>query len=95
MLEAYKIAVLMSFLGNTLSEVLLLQERVEGLGPYGPLFFVGTVVSAEMLPLFPTQPLTIASGLLFGPFKVCHCAYLGQADFEPDCCWVGKPQARF
>lgn len=48
----------------------MLQDKVENLGPYGPVFFVGTVVSAEMVPLFPTQPLTIASGLLFGPLKV-------------------------
>lgn len=37
------------------------------MGPYGPLLFVVTVVCAELIPLFPTQPLSLASGLLFGP----------------------------
>lgn len=50
----------------------MLQDNVEHLGPYGPLFFVAVMVGAEMVPLFPTQPLTIASGLLFGGPKVNH-----------------------
>ena len=37
------------------------------MGPYGPLLFVVTVICAELIPLFPTQPLSLASGLLFGP----------------------------
>ena len=37
------------------------------MGPYGPLLFVVVVVCAELIPLFPTQPLSLASGLLFGP----------------------------
>ncbi len=44
-----------------------LQERIQDLGPYGPLLFVAVVAGAELIPLFPTQPLTLASGLLFGP----------------------------
>ena len=43
------------------------QERIQDLGPYGPLLFVAVVAGAELIPLFPTQPLTLASGLLFGP----------------------------
>ena len=47
------------------------QEQVESLGPVvGPLLFVLTMASAEMIPLFPTQPLSLASGLLFGPVQV-------------------------
>jgi hypothetical protein len=34
------------------------------------VLFVVTVMAAEMVPLFPTQPLSLASGLLFGPKKV-------------------------
>lgn len=44
-------------------------EEVEALGPWGAAFFVGTVVLAELIPLFPTQPLALAGGLLFGPVK--------------------------
>lgn len=64
-----------------------LQEQVENLGPVvGPLIFTLTMAAAEMIPLFPTQPLSLASGLLFGPVQVakaglhvfCHpCAVLG------------------
>ena len=43
------------------------QERLQEMGPYGPLLFVVTVACAELIPLFPTQPLSLASGLLFGP----------------------------
>lgn len=45
------------------------QDQIEALGPYGPLLFVVTVMITEMIPLFPTQPLSLASGLLFGPQK--------------------------
>ncbi len=48
----------------------MVQDNVEALGPYGPVFFVVTMVGVEMVPLFPTQPLTIASGILFGVPKV-------------------------
>lgn len=47
------------------------QDQIEALGPYGPFLFVGVVTILEMVPLFPTQPLSLASGLLFGPQKVC------------------------
>lgn len=40
------------------------------MGAWGGALFVLTVMTAEMVPLFPTQPLTLASGLLFGPAKV-------------------------
>jgi uncharacterized membrane protein YdjX (TVP38/TMEM64 family) len=41
-------------------------EQVHALGPWGAVLFVATVALAEMVPLFPTQPLSLASGLLFG-----------------------------
>lgn len=48
----------------------LLQDQVETLGPLGVLLFIVTVMLAEMVPLFPTQPLSLASGLLFGGVSV-------------------------
>ena len=53
-----------------------LQEQVESLGPVaGPLIFILTAASVEMVPLFPKQPVMLASGLLFGPVKVSTAAY--------------------
>ena len=53
------------------TELIHLQEQVESLGPVvGPLIFILTTAAAEMIPLFPTQPLSLASGLLFGPVQV-------------------------
>lgn len=46
------------------------QGGVEGLGPWGPVAFLLVVTLCEMVPLFPTQPLSLASGLLFGTVKV-------------------------
>jgi uncharacterized membrane protein YdjX (TVP38/TMEM64 family) len=51
-----------------------LQDQIAALGPWGAALFVVTVMTAEMVPLFPTQPLMLASGLLFGPVKVCSMA---------------------
>ncbi|EFJ46791.1 hypothetical protein VOLCADRAFT_92596 [Volvox carteri f. nagariensis] len=44
----------------------LLMDQVEAMGPAGCLVFVAVVMLSEMIPLFPTQPLSLASGLLFG-----------------------------
>ncbi|KAL3154625.1 hypothetical protein ABBQ32_014074 [Trebouxia sp. C0010 RCD-2024] len=53
-------------------------EQVESLGPVvGPLIFILTMASAEMIPLFPTQPLSLASGLLFGPVQGTFCVICG------------------
>ena len=43
---------------------------MEGLGPWGPVVFLLVVMVCEMVPLFPTQPLSLASGLLFGAVNV-------------------------
>ncbi|EIE22112.1 hypothetical protein COCSUDRAFT_66464 [Coccomyxa subellipsoidea C-169] len=48
-------------------------DKVHELGPWGPALFVVTVVGCEMIPLFPTQPLALASGLLFGPVEGAAC----------------------
>ena len=42
---------------------------MESLGPAGSVVFVLTVMVFEMVPLFPTQPLSLAGGLLFGPIE--------------------------
>jgi len=44
----------------------LVIHTVEALGPLGPAAFIATVAMCECVPLFPTQPLSVASGLLFG-----------------------------
>ena len=46
------------------------QAKVQALGPWGPGLFILTVLCCEMIPLFPTQPLALSSGLLFGPYEV-------------------------
>lgn len=52
-------------------------DQIAALGPWGCVLFVVTVSVAEMVPLFPTQPLSIASGLLFGPVQGALCMLLG------------------
>ncbi|KAF8058068.1 TVP38/TMEM64 family protein [Scenedesmus sp. PABB004] len=52
-------------------------DQITALGPWGGALFVVTVMVAEMVPLFPTQPLTLASGLLFGPTKGAALVVLG------------------
>jgi uncharacterized membrane protein YdjX (TVP38/TMEM64 family) len=39
---------------------------VRELGPLGPAAFVATISVCECVPFFPTQPLSICAGLLFG-----------------------------
>ncbi|KAF6261198.1 snare associated Golgi protein-domain-containing protein [Scenedesmus sp. NREL 46B-D3] len=53
------------------------QDQIAALGPWGAALFVVTVMTAEMVPLFPTQPLMLASGLLFGPVKGAVVVVLG------------------
>lgn len=76
------------------------QEQIEALGPWGGLLFVLTVMLAEMVPLFPTQPLSLASGILFGAQKVGGLGRLGRGPLGGgDCvrrgsaahahCWTG------
>ena len=46
------------------------QDEVQAVGPLGPGLFVLAVTVAELIPLFPTQPLALTAGLLFGTFEV-------------------------
>lgn len=50
---------------------------VDSLGPFGPVVFVIAVALFECIPLFPTQPLSLASGLLFGAPKGAICVLSG------------------
>lgn len=43
-----------------------MQDSLEALGPLGPAAFVFTIGICECIPFFPTQPLSICAGLLFG-----------------------------
>jgi uncharacterized membrane protein YdjX (TVP38/TMEM64 family) len=61
-----------------------LQEFIEGLGPLGPAAYTALVCCCELIPLFPTQPLSLASGLLFGAQKVCMIVHLSPSAFF---CW--------
>lgn len=54
-----------------------LQEFIEGLGPLGPAAYTALVTGCELIPLFPTQPLSLASGLLFGAQQGAACMCLG------------------
>ena len=45
----------------------MILKTTEALGPLGGLFFVCAVVICECIPLFPTTPLSLASGIIFGP----------------------------
>ncbi|CAL5224953.1 g7723 [Coccomyxa viridis] len=51
-------------------------DQVQQLGPWGPAAFILAVVCAEMIPLFPTQPLALSSGLLFGAQEGAFCTIL-------------------
>ncbi|GAB4820468.1 hypothetical protein N2152v2_007514 [Parachlorella kessleri] len=55
----------------------MLLEFIEGLGPLGPVAYTLLVGCFEMIPLFPTQPLSLASGLLFGAQKGALCMCIG------------------
>lgn len=50
---------------------------VDSLGPLGPIAFIVSVALCECVPLFPTQPLSLASGLLFGAQKGAVCMLVG------------------
>lgn len=55
--------------GGALELVGQLVDNIEALGPLGPLLLIACIVITELVPLFPTQPLSITSGLLFGPIE--------------------------
>lgn len=47
-------------------DTVILQDTVQSLGPLGPAAFVASMAICECIPFFPTQPLSIGAGLLFG-----------------------------
>ena len=49
-------------------------RMVDDLGPLAPLAYILAVAVCECIPLFPTQPLSLGAGLLFGAPKVLRCA---------------------
>ena len=51
----------------------MILRTTEALGPLGPAFFIGAVILCECIPLFPTTPLSLASGILFGAQKGAIC----------------------
>lgn len=51
----------------------MILRTTEALGPLGPAFFIGAVIFCECIPLFPTTPLSLASGILFGAQKGAIC----------------------
>lgn len=51
----------------------MILRTTEALGPLGAVFFVVAVVVCECIPLFPTTPLSLASGILFGAQKGAIC----------------------
>ena len=52
-------------------------QYVESLGTLGPIAFTVAVSIFECIPLFPTQPLSLASGLLFGTQTGAGCMLIG------------------
>ena len=55
----------------------LIMQTVESLGPLGPAAFVAAVTFCECIPLFPTQPVSLAAGLLFGAGKGAALVWAG------------------
>ncbi|MDZ7759114.1 MAG: TVP38/TMEM64 family protein [Desulfovermiculus sp.] len=50
-----------------------LAERIDGYGVWGPIVFMGLMTAAVLIGPIPTFPITIASGLAFGPILgVCY-----------------------
>jgi uncharacterized membrane protein YdjX (TVP38/TMEM64 family) len=52
-------------------------DKVQSYGPFGPVIFILIVAVFESIPLFPTQPLSLASGVLFGAQKGAICMLTG------------------
>ena len=50
---------------------------VESLGPLGPVALVVAMSVCECIPLFPTQPLSLSAGLLFGTLNGSLCIVAG------------------
>eukprot|EP00887_Chlorella_sp_A99_P001533 scaffold8.g1533.t1 len=55
----------------------LVMRVVDELGPWGPAAFVLAVSACQCMPVFPTQPFSLASGLLFGAGKGAALVWSG------------------
>lgn len=67
---------------------------VTDIGPAGYLVFVVLVMTLEMVPLLPTQPLSLASGLLFGPFKGALVMLVGVTLAANNAFWISRGVGR-
>jgi hypothetical protein len=55
--------------------VVLVESSAAHSGPFGLLILGSVIATSELLPLVPTQPLALVSGLLFGASKVSRMFY--------------------
>ena len=67
---------------------------VTEMGPAGYLVFVLLVMTLEMVPLLPTQPLSLASGLLFGPFTGALVMLTGVSLAANNAFWISRGVGR-
>ena len=67
---------------------------VESLGPSGIVVFILLVMTLEMVPLLPTQPLSLASGLLFGPFTGALVMLTGVSLAANNAFWISRGVGR-
>ena len=61
---------------NFQEAILALLDRVESLGPWGPVLLVAAV-TASMLLILPSFPFTLGAGFLFGVVKGTLCIFIG------------------
>lgn len=54
-----------------------MQDSIRSLGPLAPAIFTASVSLAECVPFLPTQPVTIAAGILFGATGGAACNLVG------------------
>ena len=57
--------------------VMFVEGAAANSGPFGWLILTGFIASSELLPLVPTQPFALMSGLLFGATKGAMITLLG------------------
>ena len=57
--------------------VMFVEGAAANSGPFGWLILTGFIASSELLPLVPTQPFALMSGLLFGTTKGAMITLLG------------------
>ena len=65
--------------GELIERAVVLVESTAASNPNGWLVLAGVIASSELVPLLPTQPLSLVSGLLFGASKVRDLGTIGLA----------------